>query len=213
MARLLIATLLTGMLLAVGCGQPAAPASPTAAPAIATAATGAAPAIATAATGAAPALATAAAGGVPAFATAAAGLAPAFATAASGAAPAFATAAAAPAFATAAAGLAPALSTAASGAAPALATAAAGVAPAGAVTDVTIQGFAFGPKTLTVPVGTTVRWTNKDSAAHTASASKGAFDSGNLAPGQSFSFKFTQAGSYDYVCKYHSNMTATITVQ
>ncbi|MDP2659636.1 MAG: cupredoxin family copper-binding protein [Dehalococcoidia bacterium] len=182
MARLLIATLLIGMLLAVGCGQPAAPASPTAAPALATAATGAAPAIATAAAGAGPALATAAAGAAPAFATAAAGLAPALATAAAGA-------------------------------APALATAAAGVAPAGAVTDVTIQGFAFGPKTLTVPVGTTVRWTNQDSAAHTASSTKGAFDSGNLAQGQSFSFKFTQAGSYDYVCKIHSNMTGTITVQ
>ncbi|MDO8689373.1 MAG: cupredoxin family copper-binding protein [Dehalococcoidia bacterium] len=98
-------------------------------------------------------------------------------------------------------------------AAPAAATTVAGAAPAAAVTDVAIQNFAFGPKTLTAPVGTTVRWTNKDSAAHTVTGGKGAFESGNLAQGQSFSFKFTQAGTYDYACKIHPNMTATITVQ
>ncbi|MDP2660831.1 MAG: cupredoxin family copper-binding protein [Dehalococcoidia bacterium] len=98
-------------------------------------------------------------------------------------------------------------------AAPAVATAPAGAAPPTTATDVVIQNFAFGPKTLTAPVGTTVRWTNKDSAAHTVTSGKGAFDSGNLAQGQSFSFKFTQAGTFDYACKIHPNMTATITVQ
>ncbi|MDO8673447.1 MAG: cupredoxin family copper-binding protein [Dehalococcoidia bacterium] len=97
--------------------------------------------------------------------------------------------------------------------APAAATTAEGLAPSTAVTDVVIQNFLFGPKALTVPVGTTVRWTNKDSAAHTVTSGKGTFDSGNLAQGQSFTFKFTQAGTYDYVCKIHSGMTATITVQ
>ncbi len=112
-----------------------------------------------------------------------------------------------------AAGCGQAAAPASSTAAPAVGTTAAGAAPAAAITDVAIQNFAFAPKTLTAPVGTTVRWTNKDSAPHTATSGKGAFESGNLAQGQSFSFKFTQAGTYDYVCKIHPNMTATIIVQ
>lgn len=91
--------------------------------------------------------------------------------------------------------------------------AATGGSSSAAETEVAIQNFVFSPKTLTVPVGASVKWTNKDTVAHTASSGKGTFESGNLNQGQSFSFKFTQAGTYDYVCKYHANMTATVTVQ
>jgi plastocyanin len=71
----------------------------------------------------------------------------------------------------------------------------------------------FGPATLTVTVGDTVTWTNADSMPHTASAEDGAFDSGNLDPGQAFSFTFTEPGTYEYRCDYHSDMQGTIVVE
>ena len=74
-------------------------------------------------------------------------------------------------------------------------------------TSVTIKDYAFTPATLTVPAGTTVTWTNNDAVPHTATASDGSFDSGNLNPGQSFSFTFATPGSYPYVCQYHAGMT------
>ncbi len=80
-------------------------------------------------------------------------------------------------------------------------------------TSVTIKDFAFTPATLTVPAGTTVTWTNDDAVPHTATASDGSFDSGNLNPGQSYSFTFSTPGSYPYVCQYHAGMTGTIVVQ
>jgi plastocyanin len=76
-----------------------------------------------------------------------------------------------------------------------------------------IKNFAFNPSSLTVPVGATVIFKNEDSAAHTVTASgKNGFDSGNLDNGAQFKYVFTKAGKYDYVCKYHSNMKATIVV-
>lgn len=71
------------------------------------------------------------------------------------------------------------------------------------------DGF-FSPATLTVAIGDTVTWTNVDDSPHTVSA--GAFDSGNLDEGQTFSFTLTEAGAFDYVCSYHEEMTASITV-
>ena len=78
---------------------------------------------------------------------------------------------------------------------------------------VTIVDFRFAPADLTVAVGDTVTWTNDDGAAHTATATGGAFDSGNLEPGEAFSFTFASAGEYPYLCTYHPEMTGTISVR
>ena len=86
-------------------------------------------------------------------------------------------------------------------------------APAANGNSITIANFAFAPATLTVKVGTKVTWTNNDSATHTVTADQGAFDSGDLPTGQSFSFTFTKAGTYSYHCAIHSSMVATIVVQ
>jgi plastocyanin len=88
---------------------------------------------------------------------------------------------------------------------------ASGPPPADA-TIVQIVDFAFAPASLEVPVGTTVAWTNDDTAPHTVTAEGGAFDSGVLDPGASFSFTFDQPGTYAYVCALHPNMQGTITV-
>jgi plastocyanin len=78
---------------------------------------------------------------------------------------------------------------------------------------VDISGFAFNPSQLTIAVGDTVTWTNSDSTSHTATADDGTFDSGDLANGDTFSYTFTEAGAFSYVCSYHSSMTGTITVE
>jgi plastocyanin len=77
--------------------------------------------------------------------------------------------------------------------------------------SVTIEGFAFSPATVTVNVGDTVTWTNNDGTAHTATGS--GFDTGNIAGGASDSVTFQSAGSFDYVCSIHPQMTGTVVVQ
>ena len=43
--------------------------------------------------------------------------------------------------------------------------------------EVKIDNFSFGPATLTVPVGTSVTWTNRDDIPHTVVSTEGAFKS------------------------------------
>lgn len=80
---------------------------------------------------------------------------------------------------------------------------------------VNINNFAFSPKELTVAVGTTVTWTNKDEEPHTVvnAASPPAFKSQALDGGDKFSFTFTQPGTYRYFCSVHPFMTATVVVK
>ncbi len=78
---------------------------------------------------------------------------------------------------------------------------------------VTIQGFAFGPASINVAVGSSVSWTNQDGTAHTVTADDGSFDSGSLAQGATFSQTFDTPGTYTYHCAIHSSMTGTITVE
>lgn len=81
--------------------------------------------------------------------------------------------------------------------------------------NVVIQNFAFGPSSITVKKGTKVVWTNKDSVTHTvveADGQLGGPNSGDLAPGASYSFTFTQAGVFHYHCAIHTSMTGKVTV-
>jgi plastocyanin len=81
----------------------------------------------------------------------------------------------------------------------------------GPTASVTIQNFAFTPQTLTVKAGTTVTWTNNDSAPHTVtsadaistSANTTSLFNGSVNPGQTFSYTFTKAGTYYYLCTIH----------
>ena len=77
---------------------------------------------------------------------------------------------------------------------------------------VSINNMAFSVATLTVSSGTTVTWTNNDGMTHTVTADDGSFNSGNIAPGESFSHTFSGMGTYAYHCYIHSNMKASIVV-
>lgn len=78
--------------------------------------------------------------------------------------------------------------------------------------EVAITDFAFTPQTLTIAVGDTVTWTNTDPVSHTATSVNGAFDSGDIGTGESYSLTFNSAGTYEYLCTPHPTMTGTIVV-
>ena len=77
---------------------------------------------------------------------------------------------------------------------------------------VTIQSFAYHPNPLALEVGDSVRVTNLDGATHTYTDSGGAFDSGDLATNEVFTWRFTTAGTFDIVCSIHSSMGGRVTV-
>jgi plastocyanin len=78
--------------------------------------------------------------------------------------------------------------------------------------NVMIDNFTFEPKQLTVKVGTTVTWKNRDDIPHTV-VSAGKFRSKTLDTDDSFSFTFTVTGDYKYFCSLHPHMTGMIKVE
>lgn len=76
--------------------------------------------------------------------------------------------------------------------------------------DVSIQNFAYNPASVQVSTGDTIRWTNMDSVDHTVTGST--FDSGMIHTGQSYEFRFTTSGVYNYHCSPHPYMTGTVIV-
>jgi plastocyanin len=74
-----------------------------------------------------------------------------------------------------------------------------------------IRGLAFHPRTLTVPKGSQVTFSNFDGVTHTAT-DKGVFDSGRIKPGRSFAVRFKQKGTFAYHCKIHPTMHGKIVV-
>lgn len=85
--------------------------------------------------------------------------------------------------------------------------------PAAANAAVNIDNFVFGPQTITVPVGATVTWTNKDDIPHTSVSTDGVFKSKVLDTDEKFSYTFTRAGTYPYYCTIHPKMTGKVVVQ
>jgi plastocyanin len=86
---------------------------------------------------------------------------------------------------------------------------------ASATTEAKIDNFSFGPATLTVPVGTTVTWTNRDDIPHTVVSTDDpkAFKSKVLDTDEQFSYTFTKTGTFPYFCSVHPKMTGKVIVQ
>jgi plastocyanin len=78
---------------------------------------------------------------------------------------------------------------------------------------VKIDNFVFGPQAITVPVGTTVTWTNSDDIPHTAVSTDGIFKSKVMDTDEKFSYTFTKAGTYSYYCSVHPKMTGQVVVK
>jgi plastocyanin len=75
---------------------------------------------------------------------------------------------------------------------------------------VAILDRSFLPASLTVAPGGTVSWTNQSGRDHTVTGN--GFDSGTLGGGGRFSHTFPTAGTFTYVCDFHSEMRASVTV-
>jgi plastocyanin len=78
---------------------------------------------------------------------------------------------------------------------------------------VKIDNFSFGPAAITVPVGTTVTWINRDDIPHTVVSTEKVFKSKVLDTDEKFSFTFTKPGEYPYFCSIHPKMTGKVVVQ
>ena len=79
--------------------------------------------------------------------------------------------------------------------------------------DVKIDNFSFSPATITIPAGTTVKWTNRDDIPHTVVTEDKAIKSKVLDTDEKFSYTFTKPGTYSYFCSIHPKMKGTIVVQ
>jgi plastocyanin len=94
--------------------------------------------------------------------------------------------------------------------------------------------YAFMPATITIAVGTVVKWTNNGKASHTTTSDatpQPTWNSGTVPPAGTttcdpadpyctpgttppgtYERAFTTAGTYPYHCSFHAAMTGTITV-
>ena len=78
--------------------------------------------------------------------------------------------------------------------------------------SVSIVNSSYQPGTVSIKTGQSVTWTNNDDRDHTVAGTDGSFSSGNLKPGQTFTHRFTKAGTYSYGCKLHPRMRGSVTV-
>ena len=80
-------------------------------------------------------------------------------------------------------------------------------------TAVKIDNFVFTPNTVTIAVGSTVHWTNKDDIPHNVVSEDKSFKSKVMDTDEQFSYTFTKPGTYTYFCSIHPKMTGKIIVQ
>ena len=69
------------------------------------------------------------------------------------------------------------------------------------------------PVKVTIAVGQTVQWINKDDHDHTVVAKNEDFDSENLGRDDTFKYTFTEAGKFEYFCRYHPRMKGLVIVE
>ncbi|MGF7118257.1 cupredoxin domain-containing protein [Methanobacterium oryzae] len=78
--------------------------------------------------------------------------------------------------------------------------------------DNSIQSSGFNHTALSIDTGDKVNWINHDNKTHRIVSDYGFFDSGNLAPGQNYSYEFRKTGQFPYHCAINSSMKGTIYV-
>jgi amicyanin len=86
-------------------------------------------------------------------------------------------------------------------------------AAANPVVTVGMDHNTFIPSEITVAPGTTVTWVNNEAMPHTVVDQNKGFRSKMLAKDARFSFTFTTAGDYDYLCSIHPNMKGKVIVK
>jgi plastocyanin len=77
---------------------------------------------------------------------------------------------------------------------------------------VVMEATAFTPTNVTVAVGDSVVWANKDPFPHTATSKEGGFDSNQVQAGKSWKYVARKKGEFPYVCSLHPTMKGTLRV-
>ena len=77
---------------------------------------------------------------------------------------------------------------------------------------ITITSSAYSPASLTVVNGSTVTWTNTDNAIHTVTTEDGSINSGDIAPGSSYSKTFMNTGTFNYHDAHNTAMMGALVV-
>ena len=76
----------------------------------------------------------------------------------------------------------------------------------------------YSPFIATIPIGATIQWINQTATAHTVThigclrETPCAFDSGSVAPGNSFALPSLEAGTYHYFCRIHPIMRGVVAI-
>ncbi len=86
-------------------------------------------------------------------------------------------------------------------------------AGAGPVATVSMDHSTFTPSEITVAPGTTVTWVNNEPMPHTVVDLNKGFRSKTLVKDATFSFTFTTAGDFSYLCSIHPNMKGKVIVK
>jgi plastocyanin len=85
--------------------------------------------------------------------------------------------------------------------------------PKPATYHVTIENMQFQPDVVSVARGDSIVWTNKDLFPHTVTSKAGDFDSHEIKPGETWTYRAAKAGEADYVCSLHPTMKAVLRVK
>jgi len=78
--------------------------------------------------------------------------------------------------------------------------------------QIQMKNFAFDPPAITIKAGQKLTWTNDDVVPHTSTADRKMWDSGQMAPGRSYTVTVTKPGTYEYACSVHPFMRAKVIV-
>ncbi len=79
--------------------------------------------------------------------------------------------------------------------------------------ELTIENFVYSPENLTIDAGTTVTWTNADTAIHDATERNRSWNTDLLREGEAGEVTFDEVGTFEYFCSIHPWMVASITVR
>src|SRR5205809_5324004 len=80
------------------------------------------------------------------------------------------------------------------------------------VIEIKAEKLGFAPAQVSAHVGDTIVWVNADFVAHTATARNHDFDVA-MPPNSKKTLVLKKAGAVDYFCRFHPNMTGTVTVE
>lgn len=79
--------------------------------------------------------------------------------------------------------------------------------------EIDISSAGYSDTSITIEVGTAIRWNNTDTENHSASDEDKEWGSGTISAGRSWARYFDESGTYEYYDRYDESNTGTIVVE